>query len=246
MDAERILVDIMLERMITPAGPLSPTMAAPMAAVPVPAAQSPPALPAKKAPSHARKVWGMLGSVLYYLFLLALLAGVLVYSRGGGNSSFFGYRYYNVLTSSMQSVYPQGSMVFVHLTDPKEIQVGDDITFYRDPTTVITHRVIEIVPDLDGQGTPGFRTKGVDNALADRDVVLGANVVGTVSLSIPALGFLFSYLRERFWLAALLLILLTATVRVFRSLLRREKKHSKSGAGAPFKYRVKTHEKGCY
>ena len=215
----------MLDRMARPAVPEG---TAPSAVSPSPAkAQSPPAA-ARAAPERRAGIGSRIGSVLYYLFLAALLIGVLLYSRSGSNSSFFGYRYYNVLTTSMQSVYPRGSMVFVRMTDPKNIRVGDDITFYRDPKTIITHRVIEVIPDLDGEGTPGFRTKGVDNVLPDQDPVLGANVVGTVSLSCPLLGDLFSYIRERFWLVALMMILLTATIGALRRLFRRECKHLKT------------------
>ena len=59
----------------------------------------------------------------------------------------FGLDIYGVLTGSMEPTYPVGSLIYVKKVDPEELRVRDVITYSLTPNTVVTHRIVELVPD---------------------------------------------------------------------------------------------------
>ncbi|MCL2300273.1 MAG: signal peptidase I [Firmicutes bacterium] len=141
--------------------------------------------PAKK--QMRKKIWGILSACLFYGVLLCLVGGAFLLSQGD-KKPILGYSFMNVLTWSMQSEIPQGSLVVLKKVDPGAIRITDDITFMRDPETPVTHRVIGIVEDFEGTGERGFETQGVDNDTPDFEIVGAANVIGAVKFHIPKVG----------------------------------------------------------
>ena len=142
----------------------------------------------------------VISDVLFYGTLILMVVFAVLFSRGAfGNQTFGGYSFYEVLTTSMESVYPRGSLIIIKETDPSELVVGDDIAFTIASNDLVTHRIIEIKEDFEGMGQRAFVTKGVDNALADGEEVLARNVVGKVTRGFPGLGTTFSWLGENLW-----------------------------------------------
>lgn len=92
----------------------------------------------------------------------------------------FGYGVFDVLTDSMQSEIPQGSYVLTHRTNPAKISNGNVVTYLADKNTTITHEVIAVYPDYEGSGQYAFKTKGIENPVADPKMVYGSNIVGVV------------------------------------------------------------------
>ncbi|MDD3360432.1 MAG: signal peptidase I [Hespellia sp.] len=138
--------------------------------------------------------------IIFYVALVAMVLCAVLFSKNGlGNNSLAGYQYFEVLTTSMQSVYPRGSLVLVKAVNSDRLEVGDDITFYRNSSTSVTHRIIEIQENYDGNGSKGFITKGVENADPDSGVVDEKNIVGKVIYSIPKVGATISWLGENLW-----------------------------------------------
>ena len=136
----------------------------------------------------ARKLWNIFTTA--FVVLAVLLAVLLVGVRLAG------LEVYTVLSPSMQESYPVGSVVYVQKTDPQDLQVGDAISFMANETTVVTHRIVEIVPDEVDADTLWFRTKGDSNATPDAAPVHHRNVIGKVVFSIPLLGFVTSYIQQ--------------------------------------------------
>ena len=122
------------------------------------------------------------GDLLFYGVLIALIAGVVLLSGSGkqGPRSFGGFTMQTVLTSSMESEFPKGSLVISRHTDPNTLQIGDDITFMASETTTISHRIIGIVENYADTGQRAFQTQGVMNAAPDSELVPAVNVVGKV------------------------------------------------------------------
>jgi signal peptidase len=93
-----------------------------------------------------------------------------------------------VLTDSMYPEIKSGDLIICHTAEADEIRVDDVITFF-DPmgsgTSVVTHRVLEIVEDGD---SISFRTKGDNNNAEDQVLVPEKNLIGTYQKRIPALG----------------------------------------------------------
>ena len=101
---------------------------------------------------------------------------------------------YSVLSGSMQSVYPTGSLLYTRNVDPKTLEAGDIITFRMNGGVVCTHRIIELVPDNDHPHTIRFRTKGDENDFADNSLVEYDDVIGKAMFCIPFFGYLATYM----------------------------------------------------
>ena len=107
-----------------------------------------------------------------------------------GGSRLLGMRPYAVLSGSMEPAYHTGSLIYVKKAVPEDLTEGTVITFMADQDTVVTHRIVEVVPDADDPEILRFRTKGDANDVADGNLVHENNVIGTPVFSIPYLGFL--------------------------------------------------------
>ena len=151
----------------------------------------------KKPGNRALRV---VSSVVFYGFLLVMIAGAFLISQGNKNPV-FGYTFANVLTWSMQSEIPQGSLVIIKNVDKNALRIGDDITYMKDSETSVTHRIIGITENYQGSGARGFETQGIENESADFDIVPAVNVVGKVVFHVPGLGSWLSWLRENLMIA---------------------------------------------
>lgn len=160
-------------------------------------------------------------------FAVVISAALALYMSGaldGGGSPrvIFGFSADIVLSGSMQSEIPQGSLVLVREVDPNGIQIGDDITFLTEGNSLVTHKVVDITEDYQQSGMRGFKTKGVDNPHPDKDTVYEDNVVGKVVFHNLLLGSILSYIQDRIWVpvlaAALLLAFVYALGHMFRTM----------------------------
>jgi len=162
-----------------------------------PSKPAPPANIVQPTPKGTKSKAGkIVSAALFYGFLLCLVGGAFLLSRGE-KSDVFGYSFMNVITSSMQSVIPVGSLVVVRAVDTDTIRIGDDITFMKDAETAITHRVIGIIENYEGTGERGFETQGVDNEQPDFEIVREGNVVGVVQFHVQRVGQWLEWLRGR-------------------------------------------------
>ena len=95
----------------------------------------------------------------------------------------------NVSTTSMQDTRPQGSLIIIEPSDPKDLKIGDDITYildYQKPP--ITHRIINVIHCYENAEYTAFRTKGTNNPEPDQSPVLETMVLGRVVFHVPILG----------------------------------------------------------
>lgn len=135
-----------------------------------------------------QKTWNILSWILVALVVLlaALLAGVRL----------IGLRPFAVLSGSMEPNYKVGSLVYVRKTDPEKLQMGDVITFMQSEDTIVTHRIVEVVPDESDPETLWFRTKGDGNDAADGNLVHYKNVIGRVKFSLPLMGYVSNFIQK--------------------------------------------------
>jgi len=186
--------------------------------------------PVKKK-SRARSI---ISGVLFYGVLAALV--LVVYLFGMSNPTapprdIGGFSAMTVLTRSMQDVLPQNSFIVTRRVDPNTIRVGDDITFLMPNNTTITHRVIDIIPNFQNTGAPGFQTQGTMNPRPDADVVLAANLVGQVIFSNLAIGNAVIFIRTNLLLVGIMLVLAIAIIVVLKKLVFTSKPEAKSVVG---------------
>ena len=128
---------------------------------------------------------GWIGQVISWLVIfvmLAVLAVCVLIPRLGGATP------YTILTGSMKSSLPPGTLVVVKPTPAEQIDIGDVITFQIETgePAVATHRVIGKTEAEDG--TLRLITKGDDNSVADSDQVRPAQIRGRLWYSVPVLG----------------------------------------------------------
>ena len=128
---------------------------------------------------------GWIGQVVSWFVIFAMLAVlavcVLIPRLGGATP-------YTILTGSMKSSLPPGTLVVVQPTSPDKINIGDVITFQIETgkPTVASHRVIGKTVAEDGSAR--LITKGDDNAAADSDLVRPEQIRGKLWYSVPVLG----------------------------------------------------------
>lgn len=151
-------------------------------------------LSAKHATDKKNGIFSLISDALFYLALLVIILSI--FSSGlnsGAPKSAFGYAFFTVVSRSMQDEIPKGSFILVKQT--KDIEVGDTITFMRDFSTSVTHKVIAVYENYENTGFKGFQTKGVNNLNPDATIVHELNVVGKVIFVLPGAGAMFSYLK---------------------------------------------------
>ena len=135
-----------------------------------------------------KKIWNVISSIL--VALVVILALLLVGAR------VVGLQVFTVLSGSMEPTYHTGSLIYVKEVDPYTIEVGKPITFMLNEDTVVTHRVVGIVPDEEDPTVIRFRTKGDANEAEDGGLVHYKNVIGTPIFSIPYLGYVAEYIQH--------------------------------------------------
>ena len=108
----------------------------------------------------------------------------------------FGLQVYTVLSGSMEPAYHVGALLYDKKVDPAQLRPGDVITFMLDEETIVTHRIVEVVPDEEDPSVIRFRTKGDANAAEDGSLVHYKNVLGTPVFTIPKLGYFASFVQQ--------------------------------------------------
>lgn len=185
-------------------------------------------LPPKKSERGRNKLQkkkkSIFGDLLFYGVLIALIVGVVILTGSGqqGPHSLAGFTIQTVLTSSMESVYPKGSLVISRYTEPDTLEIGDDITFMTNETTTVTHRITGIVEDYADTGQRAFQTQGVMNAQPDSQLVPAVNVVGKVVFHSYAAGKAVDFLGNYWPLLLFFLVILAVLTRVLIYIYRKD------------------------
>ena len=126
--------------------------------------------------------------------VLVIIVAILAFLISG--IRLFGFQVYGVLSGSMEPTYAVGSLVYVKPVNPDDLKLRDVITFSVSPKTVVTHRIVEIVPDERNASMMRYRTKGDANENADTALVGPADIIGRVAFSVPHLGNVASYIQS--------------------------------------------------
>lgn len=125
--------------------------------------------------------------------------------------SLFPYRFYNVLTNSMEPAIGTDALVLVKAcTHETEIKEGDIITFHANrfgEQIVITHRFSHT--QIDEQGETIYRTHPEGSSVLDVYETKRGDILGIYVCHIPRAGRLLSFLKSRFgvlWICQVILI----------------------------------------
>jgi signal peptidase I len=169
-------------------------------------------------PSKGSKLRGLAFDILVYGFALLLILGSTMFAFSNSTEkSIFGYRFYHVLTPSMEPVFGVGDMIFVKLCEPEDVKKDDIITFVpnRNAKAYLTHRAVEIRPGENG-GAPVIVTRGDANNTEDPPIS-GEAVVGKYVFHIPKVGSALQFVRENIILMGICLAASFALLIFLRS-----------------------------
>jgi signal peptidase I len=118
-------------------------------------------------------------------------------------------------TGSMSPGLDEGSLAIAKKVDPASLKVGDVIVF-RSPTAG-QNDIYRRITAIASTNPRAFTTKGDNLTAPDPNAVPAGNVVGVVTFSMPALGFVPQFLKTSIGLAICLilpcLVILAITAR---------------------------------
>lgn len=163
------------------------------------------------------------GRVITLVTMLAVAVctavAVLAMLAGPSGPGVFGNRALVVTSGSMSPEFAAGDLVIVHSIDPATsgpVSPGTVITFRAAgaPGSLVTHRVARVTRGTDGTTT--YVTKGDANVTVDATAVRHTDVVGTVSMSLPRLGYTVTALHR--WSTVALFVATFAFARIARLL----------------------------
>ena len=150
--------------------------------------------------SKANKVLTVIGSVLCVLLIPILIINVTLIVKSFVNKdevpSIGNTMPLIVLTDSMHPEIESGDLIICKTADAADIKVNDVISFF-DPagngTSIVTHRVIEIV---EKDGELFFRTRGDNNNTEDKELVPAKNLVGIYKSRIAGAGHIAMFMQS--------------------------------------------------
>ena len=171
----------------------------------------------------------VIGELLFYGILLFFLLTVVFFRIEGKNVPKFwgGYSCMLVLTESMGEAIPKGSLVITQKAASENLSVGDDIAFFANETTAVTHRIIEKKTSKT-DGSILFRTKGVANKEPDSQLVSAVNIIGRVVFQSYILGRAATFM-SRWGFPILLLFAVSVSLRAVLRYIRRTNTIKKRG-----------------
>ena len=110
--------------------------------------------------------------------------------------SLFGSSFAIVQTNSMEPEIMTGDLIIFHICDISEVNESDNIVFIAGEGfdavvrgQSVVHKAMTILPD-------GIVTQGVNNSVADKDLVTADNFLGICTYNSSFLGALFSFLTK--------------------------------------------------
>lgn len=150
------------------------------------------------------KILKIIGNILFWLLfgivILSLIAFIIgTQFKQDNDVSFFGFRWYQILTDSMSPEIRSGDIVIVRMT--KDINEGDIITFNPvkgKKNTYLTHRVAEKYRLND---ETLYKTKGDANKHSDISPVSADQIIGKVVFKIPYLGNVITFVKQNLLLS---------------------------------------------
>lgn len=139
----------------------------------------------KKRKKKKNKVFDFIFCLIAVLIIIGSFMFIKM-NKAGEQTPIFGYRFFSVLSGSMEPTIKTGSVIIVKESTPDQIHKGDIITFKApNSNNIVTHRVNKVIRDLEGFK---FETKGDANNAADPALIQKENIVGKTVKWIPKVG----------------------------------------------------------
>ncbi|MBP1040242.1 signal peptidase I [Vagococcus sp. BWB3-3] len=178
-----------------------------------------------KRPSLLKTGIRLLFNGLYYLIVITLILSATLFALNRDtNKSYFGYRFYTVLTDSMvpkkdspPGGFRSGDMIIVQSMDGRDAKEGDIVTFLVGDAQdkFLTHRVVKTMKELNGEEGDFVLTRGDANN-TDDPPFSAKKIVGKKVFVIPNVGFIAEFVRENIWICLAFVLGLLGFLLVLR------------------------------
>lgn len=169
-----------------------------------------------KSVRNLRKANKIFNTVLCVIIVPILIINLTMFVKSLINKnevpSFLGYKFFVVLTGSMQNTLNIGDFVVSKEINAEELKDSDIISF-REENTVITHRIVNIE---EKNGELLFTTKGDNNNTEDTNKVTENNIEGKFVFKISAIGKIISFFQSIWGIVILILIPCVSIILSYR------------------------------
>ncbi len=181
------------------------------------------------------KVVKLIASILRGIFMTMLVLFILMVclQRFSNNEiSLFNFRMFTVISGSMEPKYKIGDVLISVETDPKDIKVGDVVSYYGEKRDVkgkvVTHQVMSI--EQDDSGKYYFHTKGIcENCLVEDPIVAENQIYGVVKYKVKTLSYIYKVVGTKVGLFFFIILPLFYIIgsEIIYSLLEKEEERRK-------------------
>ncbi|MBP1044614.1 signal peptidase I [Vagococcus sp. BWB3-3] len=181
--------------------------------------------PSEKPPSIGKTIVKSVFNGLYYLVVITIVASATLFALNRDTSkSYFGYRFFTVLTDSMvpkkdslPGGFRSGDMIVVQSMDGRDAKEGDIVTFLVGDSQdkFLTHRVVKTMKELNGEEGDFVITRGDANN-TDDPPFSAKKIVGKKIFMIPNVGFIAEFVRENIWICLAFILGLLGFLLVLR------------------------------
>ena len=136
---------------------------------------------------------------------------------------FFGFKTYEIISRSMENTINKNDVIVVKDVSQKEINKNDIIAF-SNGKEIITHRVINM-ENINGKMF--YTTKGDNNRYQDKEKISYEQIEGKYIFKIDKLGYIFNFLKNKYLLSILFVILIFCLVHIIMVKKRKKKREKK-------------------
>lgn len=148
-------------------------------------------------------------AILMLIIAIVILVRAVVYKQ----YDICGFRFYMIMSGSMEDTIETGDGVISKLT--KNIEVGDIIAFKMDNITTV-HRITKIYTEGDKKL---YKTKGDNNNAEDRGIIKQEDIQGKVVLRLPKVGKIILFLQRNIFMVLIILVSSIAILYIIRKML---------------------------
>ena len=123
---------------------------------------------------------------------------------------FLGFKTYEIVSRSMEDTINKNDIIVVKKVGKYEINENDIISF-KNGNEIITHRIVQI-ENINGQTL--YTTKGDNNRFKDDEKISFEQIEGKYVFKLSKLGYLMNFLKNRYFLIILFIILIFCFIHI--------------------------------
>lgn len=156
---------------------------------------------------------------IFNVVILLIIVPILIYNitliikyiqNPNETPDFLGFKTYEIVSRSMEDTINKNDIIVVKKVDKNEINENDIISF-DNGNEIITHRIVEI-ENINGQTL--YTTKGDNNRFVDDEKISFKQIEGKYVFKLSKLGYLMNFLKNRYFLIILFIILIFCFIHI--------------------------------